>query len=220
MFAENLKHKIMQTLKKPLSIKVIYWITNITFWLYIVIAILGLGLVGALMIGLLENLQLNVGVPVAINVLEQGSLDLALSSTYIDVEFAEMYGKIHFIDTPIFIGRIYSAFMLIMLIIFFYIFYTFRSFINNVYKGIYFDFDNIALLKRISYALVGTWTFTVIYSYFQYFYIAKNLEFETIEIAGNVETYPTILLMALFIWVLSHIFMKGCELQDENKLTV
>jgi len=220
MFAENLKHKIMQTLKKPLSIKVIYWITNITFWLYAAISVLALALVVVLLLGILNDLQLHVGIPVAFNVVEQGTLDLNLSSTYIDVEMVEMYGKVHFVDTPVAVGRVYSVFILTIVTIFFYIFYTFRRFINNVYHGKYFDFDNIALLKRISYALVATWIFTAFNAYFQYFFLVSNMQFSSLESTGNVQTYPAILLIALFIWVLSHIFMKGCELQDENKLTV
>lgn len=210
----------MQTVKKPLSINIIYWITNILFWIFSAISVAGIILVGILMLGLLDNLQLHAGIPIAVNVIEQGSLDLNLSSTLINVEFVEMYGKMHFIDTPPALGRIYSAFMLIILIIFFYIFYTFRRFINNVYQGKYFDFDNIALLKRISYAMVVTWIFTAIYAYFQYFFIAINLNFKSLEVTSNIQTYPVILLVALIIWVLSHIFMKGCELQDETNYTI
>jgi hypothetical protein len=210
----------MKTLKKPLSIKIIYWITNITYWIYVAVSVAALFLIGVLMYGGLDDLQLNVGIPVAVNVIEEGTLDLNLSSTIINVEFAEMYGKIHFIDTPAFIGRIFAVFMFIILLIMFYIFYTFRKFINNVYVGKYFDFDNIALLKRISYALVVTWIFTAIYAYFQYFFIVVNLNFNSLDITSNVQTYPIILLIALFIWVLSHIFMKGCELEDETNLTI
>lgn len=210
----------MQTIKRPLSIKVIYWITNISFWIYTAISVLALVLVVVLLLGILDEFQLHVGIPVAFNVVKQGTLDLNLSSTFINVEMVEMYGKLHFVDTPPAVGRVYSMFILSMITIFFYKIYTFRRFINNVYNGKYFDFDNIALLKRISYALVVTWVFTAIYAYFQYFFIVINLEFSSLESTGNVQTYPVILLVALFIWVLSHIFMKGCELQDENKLTV
>lgn len=211
----------MQTLKKPLSIKVIYWITNITFWIYAAASALMLIIAVALMFNVFNNdLQLHVGVPVAMNVLEQGTLDLDFSNKYINVEFVEMYGKVHFIDTPAALGRIFSIFVLLILTIFFYMFFTFRKFINNVYDGKYFDVDNISSLKRISYALVVTWVFTAFYAHFQYYFIVMNMEFSTIEATGDVQTYPVILLVALFIWVLSHIFMKGCELQDENKLTV
>lgn len=92
----------MEKLKKPLSIKVIYWITNITFWLYAVVAVLITALATALMFDLFSG----------------------------------------------------------------------------------------------------------------------DLQFDTIEIISDVQTFPAILLGALFIWVLSHIFMKGCELQDETNFTV
>ena len=211
----------METSKKPLSIKIIYWITNITFWIFIAMAVLGTAVVTALMFDAFsDDLQLNVGMPVSINILEKGTLDLDISSKYIDVQFTEMNGKLHFIDTPAALGRIYGTFMLIMLATSLYIFITFRKFINNVYKGKYFDIDNIALLKRIAYTMAGGWVFTAFYGYFQYFYIATNMQFNSIEITSDVQTYPVILLGALFIWVLSHIFMKGCELQDEQSLTV
>lgn len=74
--------------------------------------------------------------------------------------------------------------------------------------------------NSFSYALVMIWIFTVIYGYFQYFFLVINMNFDTVEFTSDVQTYPIILLVALFIWVLSHIFMKGCELQDEHELTV
>jgi len=212
----------METLKKPLSIKVIYWITNITFWIYVVVSILAIALSVVFLFNLLpdNNLQLHVGMPVAVNILEKGTLDLNIASNYMDVQFKEMYGKIHFIDTPASVAKVYSIFILTITGAFFYIFLIFRRFINNVYDGKYFDIDNIALLKRISYALVGVWIFTAVYSYFQYFFIAINLKFETITTTGDVQTYPLILLGALFIWVLSHIFQKGVELKYDNELTI
>jgi hypothetical protein len=208
----------METTKKHLSIKIIYWITNVLFWILVVVAILGLVLAGAFMFKLFDETQLHVGVPVAINVLEKGTLEL--NNSVSSIEFVEMYGKIHFIDTSPEIGQVYSFFILVALAFVFYIFYTFRKFITNVYHGVYFDLFNISLLKRISYALVGFWAFSVFYAYFQYYYLVKNLEFSTIEISGDVETNSYVLLSALFIWVLSHIFMKGCELQEENSYTI
>lgn len=68
--------------------------------------------------------------------------------------------------------------------------------------------------------MVVVWFFTVFYAYFQYFYLVKNLQFNTVEIGSDVNSYPTILLAALLIWVLSHIFMKGCKLEEENNYTI
>jgi hypothetical protein len=150
--------------------------------------------------------------------LEQGTLDVG--DSIIGVKFIEMTGKVHFIDTPVFIGRIYSIFMMVIVLLSFYIFWMFRQFVNHVYHGNYFDRDNIASLKKIAYALAGIWVFTVFYAYFQYFYLAVNMNFNSIEITGDIQTYPAVILVALFIWVLSHIFMRGCTLQDENNYTI
>ncbi len=208
----------MHTNKKPLSIKVIYWVTNITFWIYVAASVILLFIVAALMFNIFGDLQLHVGVPVAINVLEHGILEV--NDNTINLKFVEMYGKVHFIDSPAFVGRVYGVFVLAIVSLFFYIFLIFKKFINSVYDGMYFNMKNISLLKRISYALVGVWAFTAFYATFQYFFLVKNLEFTTIETTGNVQTYPVILLVALFIWVLSHIFVKGCELQEENQYTI
>lgn len=208
----------MQTVKNPLSISIIYWVTNITFWIYVAASMLLLVIAFLFMFKIFDETQLHVGVPIGINILEQGKAEL--NNTIVNVEFVEMYGKIHFMNTPPFIGRIYSWFILIITSIFFFIFLTFRRFINNVHKGVFFELKNIALLKRISYALAGIWGFTVFYAYFQYFYLVKNIQFESLESTGDVQTYPVILLVALFLWVLSHIFMKGCKLQEENNYTI
>ena len=203
--------------QQVLSIKIIYWITNLTFWLYSFIAVVMLFFAIALFFSFFNDLQLNIGLPVSINFIEKGSL--SISNTPIGVELVEMFGQVHFINTPVFIGKIYSIFLLGIIIFTFYISFTFKKFISNVYKGAYFEFQNIILLKNIAYALLGIWIFSIVYAYFQYYYIARNLQFENL-VVGDVKTSPEILLIALFIWVLSHIFQKGLELQEENNLTV
>ncbi|NOX48683.1 MAG: DUF2975 domain-containing protein [Chlorobi bacterium] len=208
----------METTKKHLSIKIIYWTTNILFWVFVLAAILVFGFSMGFMFKIFDETQLHVGIPVAVNVLEHGTVEL--NNSVSSVEFVEMYGKIHFIDMPPAIGQVYSFFLLAVLAFAFYIFFTFRKFITNVYHGVYFDLFNISLLKRISYALVGFWVFSVFYAYFQYYYLVKNMEFNSVEITGDVKTSSTVLLAALLIWVLSHIFMKGCKLQEENNYTI
>lgn len=210
----------MKAIKKPLSIKIIYWLTNISFWIYIVVSILALVLVGALLFFELPDLQLHVGIPVVVDINEKGTLDLNMLSHLTSIQFVEMSGKVHFIDTPPEIGRVYAIFIFTIMLLALYIFLIFKRFIGNVYNGIYFDMKNISLLKRISYTLVIVWIFNVFYAYFQYFFLVINMKFETLNITSDVNTSPEIILVALFIWVLSHIFSVGCELEEENKLIV
>jgi hypothetical protein len=52
------------------------------------------------------------------------------------------------------------------------------------------------------------------------YYVAKNLTFEHLEITSSYESFDFILVAALMIWVLSHIFMNGVRLKEEQTLTV
>ena len=203
---------------KPTSVKVIYWMTNVIFWIFAVASIFAIFFAGALIIGLLDKTQLHVGMPVAMNLNETGLLEYNGQS--VDVEFVEMYGKIHFIDAPSAVTRIFGVFMLLALSMGLYIFMTFKKFITNVYHGAYFDRSNIFLLKRISYALIGFWLFAVFYAMFQKFYFLKHLTYESIHVSGEYQTFNGVLIAALLLWVLSHIFQKGVELERENELTI
>lgn len=204
--------------QKPGSVKIIYWITNIVFWIYAIATLIALAFAIALIFGFLNKTQLQIGMPFSMDITEIGLLEV--NGQKVDVQFKEMYGKLHLIDTPKEISRVYGVFILIILSIVLYIFMTFKKFITNVYHGAYFDRSNILLLKRISYALVSVWLFAVFYAVFQYFYLVQNMEFETVVHSGKFETYPVILIVALLIWVLSHIFQKGVELEYDNELTI
>ena len=43
---------------------------------------------------------------------------------------------------------------------------------------------------------------------------------DDIEVVSDFNNYPGILLAALFIWVLSHIFIRGLKLKEEQALTI
>lgn len=208
----------MKTKINSLSIRLIYWMTQIIFWLFSSMGIFVLFFAFIQIFIPQELSDTTVGVPISLKVSEIGTLSIHQQD--IPVQFVKMDGSIKFGEHNDFLGRIYGGSMIIMYFLFFFIVFTFRKFITNVYWGKYFELSNIALLKRISYALSVFWLLTVVYSYFQYFYLVKNLKFSSVELSSDVNHFPEILLVALFIWVLSHIFMKGVQLQEENSLTV
>lgn len=209
---------IMETKKTPQSVKIIYWITQGLFWLFSVSAILAVFFAIALLFNLLQDVKLNIGLPVEAHLVESGTYQVG--SELSEVKLKEMIGKLEFEKVPSDLKRLYGFYMIIALCITFYLFLTFRNFIIQVYKGLYFDRKNIMLLKRIAYGLLGMWIFIVFYGYFQYFVLVKNLQFESVEFMGKVETYPAVLISALLVWVLSHIFQKGVEIETENELTI
>ena len=218
MFSLSRIYKSIIMERKPKSVKIIYWITNIVFWIFAIASFIGFVFGIAIVFGFLNKTQLHIGMPLGMDITEIGLLEL--NGQKVDVQLKEMYGKLHLIDAPKEISRVYGVFILIILSVVLYILMTFKKFITNVYHGAYFDRGNIFLLKRISYALVGVWLFAFFYTGFQYFYLFQNIEFTTVVFSGNFQTYPAVLIVALLIWVLSHIFQKGVELQSDHELTI
>ena len=103
---------------------------------------------------------------------------------------------------------------------FFYLVWVFKKFITNVKNGSTFNIENIKILKKLAYGLVTLWVFTIIYMKIFYYYIGTRVEFENIRISSDTNNYGGLLIVALMIWVLAHIFIKGLELQEEKDLTI
>lgn len=209
----------MKKNKNPLSIKLIYWVTNIIYGLIIVIG------GGVLVFNVLvytsffgDNLQLHVQFPVKINVLEEGSLQI--NNTLIKVEMVEATSKIHFKNTPLFVARLYGSAMLMAFLFLLFLFHTFRKFIKNVYNGHIFEYDNVELLRYLAYGLLAFWLFAIIYSRLAYGYLGGRLRFEHVEVLEDYRNFAGLLLLALFTWVLSHIFNRGVTLREDQELTV
>ena len=209
----------MKKKKKPLSIRIIYWLTQITFWLFVLVFIGAIALnvgIQAELFG--DDMQLHVGLPVEVNYTESGML--YLNDMYQEVEFVEATGKLHLIDTNKQLAKWFGGAVLGVVIVFLYIFILFKNFIGNVYRGIIFERYNIRMLKKMAYGLAGLWLFTILYSQLFYYLIARQIEFEHLEISSEISSFGGILLSALFLWVLSHIFMTGVKLREEQELTV
>jgi len=209
----------MKIIKPPFSISVIYWFTQVIFFL-----LLSVGL-GAILFNILlytdffgDDLQLHAYLPAKVNFLEKG--DLFLNGQQVKVELVEASTKIHFFNTPGFIAKKMGAALSIVVFMIIYLVFEFRKFISNVKKGNTFTQNNIFSLKKIAYGLVGLWLFSVVYFRLAYHYIATNLSFEQVVITDEVPYYTGILFLALFIWVLAHIFITGLKMKEEQDLTV
>ena len=209
----------METRKNPLSIRIIYWLTQISFWLFVAVFIGAFAFNIALQLELLgDKMQIHAGLMSEVKYTEKGSLYLFGQNQ--EVEFVEGTGKVHFINTNVVIAKWIGGLMLGIVSIFLYIFLMFKRFIGNVYRGDIFERFNIQMLQKMAYGLAGLWFFMIIYSRLFYYVVAKHIEFEHLEITGEMDSYGYILFIALFLWVLSHIFMTGVKLKDEQNLTV
>lgn len=202
-----------------MSLKIIYWVTQISFWIFVIAGLLMVGIAFGMIFNLLnDGLNLHVGLPVAFDLLESGQLQLPGHN--IDVNFVEAYGKVRFTELPVAIGRVYGVFILLVIGIFFYIFKAFRRFIIHVYEGVIFDTGNFRLLRNMAYGLLIFWVVIVFYSVLQNFMIAQHLTFDSLEYAGSMEFHMEVVFVALILLVLSHIFMYGIKLKQDNELTI
>lgn len=209
----------MKTKKAPLSIRIMLWLTNVIVGLLMLIAIFSILMNILLHTGFIgEDIQLHTQFPVKVDFNEIGTL--VMNDQTINVKLVNASTKIHFIDTPVFIAKKVAVVLSLVVLGILYIMILFRRFIKNVKNGLTFNISNIKILKKISYSIVFFWLFTEIYMHIYYYYIATRVEFENIKISTDVDNYPWILVLALVIWVLAHIFTKGLDIQEENDLTI
>ena len=209
----------MKTKKAPLSIRIMLWLTNVVVGLLMLIAIFSILINILLHTGFIgEDIQLHTQFPVKVDFNEIGTL--VMNDQTINVKLVNASTKIHFIDTPVFIAKKVAVVLSLVVLGILYIMILFRRFIKNVKNGLTFNISNIKILKKISYSIVFFWLFTEIYMHIYYYYIATRVEFENIKISTDVDNYPWILVLALVIWVLAHVFTKGLEIQEENDLTI
>jgi hypothetical protein len=98
--------------------------------------------------------------------------------------------------------------------------WIFRRFMVNVRNGSTFSTANMKALKHMAYLIASLWALRLVYYKILYYKLVGNLQFEHIKFNNDFDYQFMILIPALFLWVLSHIFTKGAELEQELKLTV
>ncbi len=213
------KTSVMKTQKAPLSIKILHWLTSFVFWVMtfftIVIVLVNLVLLTNIFT---EPIQLRIEMPVPIEVIEGGVLHL--ESADLPVRIEEAYGKLYFVDTPIYITRIVAKLMLLAILIGWFITWKFRKFTRNLRHGLLFEIDNINNLKHAAYGLAGLFVFSRVYMGILKSMLEKQLDFESIIIGGEAYNTDSIILFALLLWVLAHVFVKGIEMKEEQELTI
>jgi len=209
----------MEEKRTPLSFHVIYWIMNIITGLFALVCIAVIVFYVMLWTDHFGNdLQLHVHLPGQVNFMETGVMPFA--GEPIKIELVEASARIHFFDTPAPLARKFVMILMGVCALSFFLIWTFRQFIVNVRKGLVFSISNIILLQRISYTLVGFWVLMIVYMRVTYYLISARIAMENVEIVSDFNNYPGILLAALFIWVLSHIFIRGLKLKEEQDLTI
>jgi hypothetical protein len=201
------------------SIRFIYGFTTIIY--YVVIVFLLIDFIDAL--GLFfgfwgEDKIITLGIGLEADF--KGIGEVTFMGTKTNTEFVNSCGSLRFVDAPLALVRFYTIKTLIFTPVAFWLYSAFYSIIRNVRKGKIFVIKNLYLLRTIGYVLTGFWMCKVLYKNMLAYLFFKDLHFEGIEFSSRDDQYLGMLLVGLFIWVLSHIFLKALELQEENELTI
>lgn len=205
--------------KTPLSIRIIYILTSIVYYLSIITASFGLIFAIGLLFGFWgDDVQLHTQMPFEANVIETGTA--MYWGQEVQIELVEATGKFHYIDTPPIVARTNAIPMLVIFPLMFFMVFLFHRFIRNVSEGKIFEAGNFYLLRKLSYVLTGMWLFTVIYFQLLQRVVFQEMKFESMEFSMSGGWYSGLIITALFTWVLSHVFLKGLELREENELTI
>lgn len=209
----------MEKQKTPLSFHVIYWVMNIVTGLFAFVCLAAIVLYVMLWTGFLgENLQLHIDMPGQFSFSNAGTMEY--EGGRVEVELVEATARLHFANTPLSIARKFILIMMGVCALMMYIIWTFRQFVANVRASKVFTISNILSLQNISYAILGLWVYTIVFRRVAYYYITARLDFENVEVMSDFNSYPWMLMAALFLWVLSHILIKGLKLREEQDLTI
>lgn len=209
----------MKPNKSPLSIKIIYYLTQFAFWSAMLgSAFILLFFVGHLTGVLHDDTETALDIPVRFDLLETGTLE-AYGQQY-QVVLKDASGTFEFngLPKPVIAVVLLLTLGLIALGVTEIVF--FRKFIKNVYQGFYFTAENIGYLKKMAYTLMGIWLYILIVSNVASGFAMSTMDFEHIKFTGIRTDSSSVLFAALFLWVLSHIFSQGLQLKTENELTV
>jgi hypothetical protein len=210
----------MKNRKSPLSIKLIHWITSLS------VIFFGLMIVLVLSFQIARFAGTNIGSPFLsfeMPVIVGGEKGVFhYKGRDVEIGFFDGKGKmaLNMKDAPKELIDITSWSLLLIVLVAFYISWRFMKFTRNVKKAVIFEKSNIDNIRHVAYGLIIGWLVTVLYEWVLYNFIKDKVEFQQLKIIDDFEYNGGILLMALFIWVLSHIFIKGLEMKEEIDLTV
>lgn len=210
---------VMEKSKTPLSIKIIFILNEIIFWLFNLVAVLTIVTGVLVFINFFgDELDLQVRLPVAFNTNLNGVLIGENSST--EVQLVEAYGEIKFPGTPPEIARSFMLPLMIVVGAMYFMLFIIRKFMWSVNRGVIFETKNIRRLRILALSLLAFWFLWHVYDFVVRVTIARNLHFGTIEFTNNTQSHAVLLIFSLVLWALSHIFLRGLKLEEENSLTI
>lgn len=207
--------------KTPLSIRIIYVLTKIVYLLTAFFSLVGIFMAIVLFIGdrnILNKVDFEIKLPIKSDVEKDGKA--FFFGQEMDVKFVGADGKLNLKDSPKIVTRTFAVLWFFIIPILFYLVHLFYRFIRNIRCGNIFEVINFKILRKLGFGLLGYWFFVVITTKIWKRAFTSNHTLSSLNFSFGDGGMMSILLSALFLLMISHVFLKGLELQEENKLTI
>ncbi|MEL7529717.1 MAG: DUF2975 domain-containing protein [Bacteroidota bacterium] len=205
-------------MENPLSLRLLYLLTRISYWgLIVLIAIVAFA--GIIMLTLDPELM-KLGLSSSLSITEEvvylnggKNIPVQVSFSAASIEVPVKHLDRLTTSYPLLIALMWlSCLMLIMRF--------FMHFMRRVLDGQTFHAESILLIKQAAWGFLILEAIEFLAASIGYFYVQQNFDLGDLEHAFSWSFPSTALILSLTLWALAHIFQKGKELEDEQKLTV
>lgn len=202
----------------PLSLRLLYLLTRISYWGLIVIT--GIVIFAGIIMLTLDPQLMDLGFSSNLSSVEEVVFLKGDVNTPIEVTFSAAAIKI-----PVkHLDRLSMSYVLLLSLTWLgcviLIARFFKIFMKKVLDGEIFDAESILLLNKAALGLLVLEAIGFITATVGHFYVQKYFELGDLEHKFSWSFPSSTLILALTLWALAHIFQKGKELEDEQKLTV
>jgi hypothetical protein len=161
---------------------------------------------------------IKIPMPLPIEVVEQGLYHM--DSGDLNVRLVDAFAKLEFMDAPESINRIVIRLLLVAMGLMWFIFYRLKQFTYNIRYGNIFELENINKLKHVSYGLFAIFVLSRVYVIRMTYYVREKIDFSTVELGREMYDTDYIFMVALLLWALAHVFMRGIEMKEDQDLTI
>ena len=247
---ENIIMNTVTKINNPSSIKLLYFITRIFFWLSILFSglILSFLIYGAFGYDIGARVSISSG-----DIIIQETIDyseeliLVIADNVATDSFSNImnvpdfspvmdntskkFGKLGmskspeylvFYQLPISSKLIVLTYVLLMMSLAILSIWYCKKFMQLIIVGNYFQKETIKNIKLLSYLILLVWVVNFLYEIIISSIWNKNGMIKFLDEPNIIVDVPSVslLIFALVLWVLSHVFMQGVELKEENNLTI
>ncbi len=205
-------------MKNPLSFKLLYLLSKICYWgLIIIIAIVVFA--GTIMLTLDPQLM-KLGFPANLSYVDEVMYLNSDVPTAIEVEFSAdlIRVPVKYMDRPTMSAVLLMSLLSLSCLAF--IAAYFKKYMKRVLDGQIFHSVSIRLIKKAALALLVLEAIDIVASVVGHYYVLAYFDLGSFENSFSWSFPSSTLILALTLWALAHIFQKGKELEDEQKLTV